>query len=118
MILKAGEMLGYESARLVHSRQQPLRGHHYDNVFIHYQPRGLWYQHNILPDDPVMKISAEAVRWSQRRMVTTDWDQAWSHFLLHQTDRELKSFGFGDALRSAPDNLEDEEDFEEFVHIR
>ena len=43
VILRPGEMIWYESARLIHSRQRPLRGHHYDNVFIHYKPRGLWY---------------------------------------------------------------------------
>ena len=43
VILRPGEMIWYESARLIHSRQRPLRGQHYDNVFIHYKPRGLWY---------------------------------------------------------------------------
>ena len=43
VILRPGEMIWYESARLIHGRQRPLRGHHYDNVFIHYKPRGLWY---------------------------------------------------------------------------
>ena len=54
--------------RLVHGRQRPLRGSFYDNIFIHYQPKGLWYTSNIQPDDPVSKISAEAVRWSQRNI--------------------------------------------------
>ena len=43
VILRPGEMIWYESARLVHGRQRPLRGRYYDNLFIHYKPRGLWY---------------------------------------------------------------------------
>ena len=47
----------------------------------------------------------------------TDWDKAWEHFLLHETDRNFKSFGFGDALKSSTDHFDDEEEFEKFVHI-
>ena len=43
VVLRPGEMIWYESARLIHGRQRPLRGQHYDNVFIHFKPRGLWY---------------------------------------------------------------------------
>ena len=52
-------------ARLVHSRQKPLRGSHYDNLFVHFLPEGLWYDNSLISTDlPVMKISAEAVRQS------------------------------------------------------
>ena len=67
VILRPGEMIWYESARLIHGRQRPLRGHHYDNVFVHFKPQGLWYV-RMKPDDPRTKISAEAVRESQRLM--------------------------------------------------
>ena len=29
----------YESARLVHGRMWPMRGDHYDNIFLHYKVR-------------------------------------------------------------------------------
>ena len=51
--------------RLVHSRQKPLRGVHYDNLFVHFMPAGLWYDNamfNTAQPLSVMKISAEAVR--------------------------------------------------------
>ena len=66
VILRPGEMIWYESARLIHGRQRPLRGHHYDNVFVHFKPQGLWYK-RMRPNDPSTRISAEAVRQSQRR---------------------------------------------------
>ena len=34
-----GEMLWYESARLVHGRPIPFKGEYYDNVFVHFKPR-------------------------------------------------------------------------------
>lgn len=40
--LKPGEMLWYESARLVHGRQRPFKGAFFDNLFLHYKPAGLW----------------------------------------------------------------------------
>ena len=38
IILKPGEMLLYESAKLPHGRQKPLRGDFYDNLFVHFFP--------------------------------------------------------------------------------
>ena len=43
VVLEAGEMLLYESARVVHGRPQALVGEYYDNLFIHYRPSGDWY---------------------------------------------------------------------------
>ena len=43
VILQPGEMVWYESARLLHGRPQLLEGDHYDNLFIHYRPTDLWY---------------------------------------------------------------------------
>ena len=34
IILKPGEMLLYESARLVHGRPRPLQGDFYDNLMV------------------------------------------------------------------------------------
>ena len=117
VIMKPGDMVWYESARLIHGRQKPLRGKFYDNVFIHYKPKGLWYRSHFEPDDPVMKISAEAVRWSQRRMGETNWDNAWTNFLRFEMDKNLRSFGFGDALTSS-DDYDDFLEEPEFSHIK
>ena len=39
--LNPGEMLFYESAKLPHGRQFPLKGAYYDNAFIHFRIQGL-----------------------------------------------------------------------------
>ena len=44
VVLAAGEMVWYEGARLSHGRMTPLSGEFYDNLFVHYKPRGLWYK--------------------------------------------------------------------------
>ena len=44
VVLQPGQMLWYESARAVHGRPQPLNGHYYDNIFIHFKPAGNWYK--------------------------------------------------------------------------
>ena len=43
VIMQPGDMLLYESAKLLHGRPEPFQGSHYDNIFIHYKPRdGSW----------------------------------------------------------------------------
>ena len=37
VVMKPGEMLWYESARLIHGRPQPLQGEFFDNLFIHFR---------------------------------------------------------------------------------
>ena len=45
VLLRPGDMLWYESASVIHGRQWPLRGNSYDNLFVHFKPRGrTWYQ--------------------------------------------------------------------------
>jgi len=44
VIMSAGEMVWYESARAVHGRMKPLKGEYFDNLFIHYKPSGQWYK--------------------------------------------------------------------------
>ena len=34
VMMEPGEMVWYESARLIHGRPQPLEGEYYDNAFI------------------------------------------------------------------------------------
>jgi len=40
--MQPGDMLLYESAKLLHGRPSVLRGQHYDNIFIHYSPVKGW----------------------------------------------------------------------------
>jgi hypothetical protein len=44
LYMQPGDMLFYESAKLLHGRPEPFVGSHYDNVFIHYKPKedGRW----------------------------------------------------------------------------
>ena len=38
ILLKPGEMVFYESARLIHGRPIPLKGKHFANIFCHFMP--------------------------------------------------------------------------------
>jgi len=40
--MKPGDMVLYESAKLLHGRPSTFKGRHYDNIFIHYKPAGGW----------------------------------------------------------------------------
>jgi len=42
IIMKPGDMVLYESAKLLHGRPDVFVGSHYDNIFIHYQPTTGW----------------------------------------------------------------------------
>lgn len=42
VIMKPGDMLLYESAKLLHGRPDTFVGSHYDNIFIHYKPTTGW----------------------------------------------------------------------------
>lgn len=44
VIMKPGDILLYESAKLLHGRPEPLRGDHYDNIFVHYRPNDWDYE--------------------------------------------------------------------------
>merc|ERR1712045_287046 len=113
LTLQPGQMIWYESARLSHGRQRPLRGQYYDNLFVHFMPKGLWYDSEVNgAEDPVMKISAEAVRWSQRRQGPTDWSKAWRSFLSFKENEHFQRLGIGQKL----DWDDDEPEPEKFVH--
>ena len=43
VILTPGDLVWYESARVVHGRQFPLRGGSFDNLFLHFKPL-VWYR--------------------------------------------------------------------------
>ena len=40
IILKPGEMLLYESAKVPHGRQFPLEGEYYENILVHFGIQG------------------------------------------------------------------------------
>ena len=42
VIMQKGDMLLYESAKLLHGRPDTFVGEHYDNIFIHYKPASGW----------------------------------------------------------------------------
>lgn len=37
-----GDMVLYESAKLLHGRPEPMDGDHYDNIFVHFKPVSGW----------------------------------------------------------------------------
>lgn len=44
VFMKPGDLVLYESASLPHSREKPLQGDYYVNMFIHYQPKN-YHEH-------------------------------------------------------------------------
>lgn len=42
ILMKPGDMLLYESSKLLHGRPDAFIGSHYDNIFIHYKPTTGW----------------------------------------------------------------------------
>jgi len=40
--IEPGQMILYESAKCIHGRPIPLRGHSFANCFIHFKPAGDW----------------------------------------------------------------------------
>ena len=47
IILQPGDMVWYESARLLHGRPELFVGEYFDNLFIHYKPSHLWYNNQV-----------------------------------------------------------------------
>ena len=47
IILQPGDMVWYESARLLHGRPDQFNGEYFDNLFIHFKPADLWYNHEV-----------------------------------------------------------------------
>lgn len=43
LTLRPGEVVLYESARLVHGRSQPLNGSSFSNLFVHWRPVAGWH---------------------------------------------------------------------------
>lgn len=47
VVLEPGDMVWYESARLLHGRPDKFVGEYFDNLFIHYKPTHLWYDRQV-----------------------------------------------------------------------
>ena len=65
IVLAEGEMVWYESARLVHARSSPLNGSYFENVFVHYMPRsGSWFKKDfsISYGEPVTPITLQTLQ--------------------------------------------------------
>merc|ERR1719402_798262 len=97
VLLQPGEMIYYESAKLVHSRQTPLRGRFYDNVFIHYKPKGPWYgsgkYEGFNRGIHMEPIEIEAIYKWQKKMPKTDWDDAWDAYQSYRDNTRLGMSG-------------------------
>lgn len=71
IFLKPGEMIWYESAKLVHARAVPLNGSYFENIFVHYMPRAQqWYQsdYNANYARPTKLYTLEDLQEADRRM--------------------------------------------------
>jgi hypothetical protein len=42
IVMRPGDMVLYESAKLLHGRPSEFLGSHYDNIFAHYKPITGW----------------------------------------------------------------------------
>ena len=109
-----GEMVWYESARLIHSRQWPMKGRYYDNIFIHYRPRGDWYKTEVT-QEYVSPISIEQVKHNQRKMKNTDWNLAWESFEQHLLNQNLNNKN--EMYRLGKDPFDGDKEIETFQHI-
>jgi len=40
--MEPGDMVLYESAKMLHGRPEPMKGERYENIFLHYMPTSGW----------------------------------------------------------------------------
>jgi len=66
VFLKPGEMVWYESARLVHGRMDQFKGKYFDNIFIHYMPLGEWYSQRFEVGQRPWQGSPITLQWVKR----------------------------------------------------
>lgn len=94
VLLKVGESLIYESARLAHSRATPLDGEMYANAFVHFMPTDYDY-YSIFGEGRGMS------RWW--------WDRHWpARVTLDETnyDKLVQSRPCAHAAARGPDELQ------------
>ena len=62
-----------------------------------------------------MKVSEEAVRWSQRNMKKTDWSRAWGNFAKFESTKQISSLGLD--TKQIPLGSDEDEEAIEFCHL-
>lgn len=75
VLLKPGEMVWYESSRLIHARSKPLNGSYFENIFIHYMPRSqFWYKddYDINYGEPEKLITLEDLKRENVNMLSVE----------------------------------------------
>jgi hypothetical protein len=50
VVMAAGEMVLYESAKNVHGRLRPFNGNFFDNMFVHFRPKTGWEKFSGVPN--------------------------------------------------------------------
>ena len=69
--LKEGEMVWYESAKMVHARALPLNGSYFENIFVHYMPRSRsWFKKDfsVRYGEPVTPITLQTLQQADLEM--------------------------------------------------
>ena len=104
----------YESARLIHGRQWPMKGSFYDNIFIHYRPRGDWYKAEYKEEENRSLISLERVKHNQRKMRKTDWNLAWTSYEQHLLNHKLQD---SEMFQLGRDPYDGDKETDEYKHL-
>jgi len=76
ILLQPGDMVLYESAKLVHGRSKPFKGKYFENMFVHFMPRyaqETWYQEDLdLISFPSKKVTIEDLEKMEEEMKNQD----------------------------------------------
>ena len=91
-----------------------MKGRYYDNIFIHYRPRGDWYRVES-GEEAVAPISVERVMNNQRNMKETDWNLAWESFEQHLLNHNLENKD--EMFRLGKDPFDENKELEAFKHL-
>jgi len=92
--LKEGEMVWYESAKMVHARAVPLNGSYFENIFVHYMPRSRsWFKKDfsVQYGDPVSPITLQSLQQADLEMKVMKQE------LREQVSREKQMFAQHDS---------------------
>ena len=92
--LKEGEMVWYESAKMVHARAVPLNGSYFENIFVHYMPRSrFWFKKDfsVQYGDPVSPITLQSLQQADLEMKVVKQN------LREQISREKQMFAQQDS---------------------
>lgn len=99
VFLEPGEMLMYESSRLVHGREKPLNGDYFANIFVHYKP--VFWDEFELPmweQDMLKELNQQKVEKSIMKS---------NEILIEKVDKKLTSNDCDKIIRMAKKDLKD-----------